>query len=180
MSTTVLGKRYPFPIAVAPTGNHQLAHRDGELATSRAVASQGVTMGASTFSNISLENIIKAGMEVKRAEGIPEPNYWLQLYCFHRKEVAENLIRRAEKAGYKAVVLTVDLPYPGKRYNELKNKFSLPPHVRYGNFNPRQPAQILDEESTEQELKAKIERQSDESEITNLENRSGTHECTLH
>ena len=174
-----MGKRYPYPIAVAPTGNHRLAHPDGELATSRAVASHGVTMGASTFSNASLENIIKAGMKVPRAEGIPEPNYWLQLYCFHRKEVAENLIRRAEKAGYKAVVLTVDLPYPGKRYNELRNGFSLPPHVRYGNFNLPPSVSISPENSAEQDLamKTKSSGPSDNSEIphvdSSLENKSG-------
>jgi len=184
MSTTVLGKRYPYPIAIAPTGNHQLAHPDGELATARATASQGITMGASTFSNASLENVIKAGREVKRAEGIPEPNYWLQLYCFHQTEVGENLIRRAEKAGYKALVLTVDLPYPGKRYNEIRNKFSLPPHVRPRNFNPRKP--VSENKSTAEDLamKVKIDGQSDESEIghigTNLKNMNGNDDWGLY
>jgi len=115
---------------------HQLAHRDGELGTSRATASQGLTMTLSTFSTTPLEEVIKAGEEFKREEGVPPPEYWMQLYCFQNRKTSESLIRRAEAAGYKAVVLTVDTPYLGRRHHELRNKFKLPPNVRLGNFAP--------------------------------------------
>jgi len=91
-------------------------------------------MALSTFSNVSLENVIKGGEQVKRNEGIPAPNYWLQLYCFSSRKMSAKLIQRAQAAGYKAVVLTVDVPYAGKRYNEIKNKFSPPSHIRPANF----------------------------------------------
>jgi len=135
-STRIFDKDYPYPISISPSAMHQLAHKDGELATSRAVASQGLTLTLSTFSTTSLENVIKAGKEFKREDDIPHPEYWMQLYCFQNRSTSESLIRRAEAAGYKAVVLTVDTPYLGRRHHELRNKFELPPNVRLGNFAP--------------------------------------------
>lgn len=135
-STRIFGKDYPYPISISPSAMHQLAHKDGELATSRAAASQGLTMTLSTFSTTSLEDVIKAGKEFEREHGIPPPEYWMQLYCFQNRSTSESLIRRAEAAGYKAVVLTVDTPYLGRRHHELRNKFELPPNVRLGNFAP--------------------------------------------
>jgi (S)-2-hydroxy-acid oxidase len=158
-STQVFGKKYPYPIAIAPSAMQRLAHPDGELATSRAAASQGTTMTLSTFSNTSLEDVIKAGHEVKRAESIPSPDYWLQLYCFQNRKTSEDLIKRAEAAGYKAVVLTVDTPYLGKRYNELRNKFLLPPHIRLGNFQQEAEVKTFGEKITLEEVSAKASEQ---------------------
>jgi len=153
-STRVLGKEYPYPIAIAPSAMHQLAHSDGELATSRAAASQGTTMTLSTFSNASLEDVIQAGKTLKRAHGIPAPDYWFQLYCFQIRQTSESMIRRAEAAGYNAVVLTVDTPYLGKRYNEIRNKFALPPHIRLGNFMDQGDVKTFGEKITlEQETR---------------------------
>ena len=113
----------------------QLAHPDGELGSARAAASQGVTMTLSTFSNKSMEDVIKVGNAVDRPDRIPAPDYWLQLYCFQNRPTTEVLIQRAQAVGYKALVLTVDTPYLGKRYNEIRNKFALPPNLGLGNFN---------------------------------------------
>jgi (S)-2-hydroxy-acid oxidase len=135
-STRIFDKDYPYPISISPSAMHQLAHKDGELATSRAVASQGLTLTLSTFSTTSLENVIKAGKEFKREDDIPHPEYWMQLYCFQNRTTSESLVRRAEAAGYQAVVLTVDTPYLGRRHHELRNKFELPANVRLGNFAP--------------------------------------------
>jgi len=154
-STRVLGKGYPYPIAIAPSAMQQLAHPDGELGTSRAAAGQGITMTLSTFSNTSLEDVIKAGSEMQRAKGIPTSEYWLQLYCFQNRKTSESLLKRAEAAGYKAVVLTVDTPYLGKRYNEIRNKFLLPPHIRLGNFAEDKSVKTFGEKITlerEQEM----------------------------
>jgi (S)-2-hydroxy-acid oxidase len=158
-STKVFGKTYPYPIAISPSAMQRLAHPDGELGTSRAAASQGTTMTLSTFSNTSLEDVIKAGREVKRAEGIPAPDYWLQLYCFQNREASERLIQRAEAAGYKAVVLTVDTPYLGKRYNEIRNKFVLPPHIRLGNFVEEEKVKVFGEKVTLERVAEKVSEQ---------------------
>jgi (S)-2-hydroxy-acid oxidase len=158
-STTVFGKTYPYPVAISPSAMQRLAHPDGELGTSRAAASQGTTMTLSTFSNTSVEDVIKAGREVKRAKGIPAPDYWLQLYCFENREASAKLIRRAEAAGYKAVVLTVDTPYLGKRYNEIRNKFLLPPHIRLGNFVDDENIKTFGEKITLERAAEKVSEQ---------------------
>ena len=124
---------------------HELVHKDGELGTSRAVASQGLAMTLSTFSTTSLEDVIKAGNELEQTDDRPPPEYWLQLYCFQNLKTSEMIIRRAEAAGYKAVVLTVDTPYLGKRYSEIRNKFSLPPHIRLGNFVTNESVDVIAE-----------------------------------
>jgi (S)-2-hydroxy-acid oxidase len=141
----------------------QLAHPVGELGTSRAAASQGVTMTLSTFSNTSLEDVIRAGRETPRSNGIPSPEYWLQLYCFQNRKTSESLLRRAEAAGYKAVVLTVDTPYLGKRYNEIRNKFLLPPHIRLGNFAEDKSVKTFGEKIT---LEMEQEKPANDNEST--------------
>jgi (S)-2-hydroxy-acid oxidase len=141
-STYVFGKRYPYPIAIAPSAMHCLAHVEGELATARATGTQGTTMTLSTFSNTSLERVIEAGQSIQRT-GVPAPEYWLQLYCFQNRGTSELLIRRAEAAGYKAVVLTVDTPYLGTRYHETRNKMAIPSQIKLGNFVSDEAAESL-------------------------------------
>ena len=58
---------------------------------------------------------------------------WMQLDLFRDKELARNFIQRAEKAGYKALVVTLDIPALGKKPGE-KNTFMIPPHLSLGNF----------------------------------------------
>lgn len=180
-STSVLGKKYPYPVSIAPSAMQQLAHPVGELGTSRAAASQGITMTLSTFSTTSLEDVIKAGSEIHREKGIPAPEYWLQLYCFQNRSTSESLLRRAEAAGYKAVVLTVDTPYLGKRYNELRNKFLLPPHIRLGNFAEDKSVKTFGEKITlEREQEEEIDKQPTKSKIGGpipgpLKNENGEH-----
>lgn len=126
--TTILGQRMATPIGVSPCAMHKLAHPDGESATSRAVASMdGSIMILSTYSSTSLEKVIAEGTETNT-------QYWLQLYVYQGREVSEMLVRRAEKAGFRAIVLTVDAPVLGKRIANVRNQFMPPPHVRLENF----------------------------------------------
>lgn len=99
-SARVLGTDVRAPILVAPTSSHGLACADGECATSRAAGQAGTIMVASTESTRRLEDIADA------ASG----PLWFQLYVYRDRTVAEALVRRAEAAGYRAIVLTVDLP----------------------------------------------------------------------
>lgn len=55
---------------------------------------------------------------------------WLQLYIYKDRELTLSLVRRAEQAGYKAVFVTVDTPYLGKRRDDVRNHFKLPQHLR--------------------------------------------------
>ncbi len=60
---------------------------------------------------------------------------WFQLYLYRDLQTTEPVIRRAEAAGYKAIVLTADIPRLGKRERDLRSQFMLPPHLRIANFN---------------------------------------------
>ncbi|KAJ2461071.1 Hydroxyacid oxidase 1, partial [Coemansia sp. RSA 2322] len=111
--TTVLGQRIRTPLGVAPCAMHKLAHSEGELATSRAAASHGSIMILSTYSTTSLERVI--------AQGGGATQYWMQLYVYRDRAVSESIVRRAEKAGFKALVLTVDAPILGRRLVDARN-----------------------------------------------------------
>lgn len=98
LSTEVLGQRISLPVMLAPTGTHQRAHPAGELASARAAAAAGTIMGLSTASSYSIEEVAQAA----------ENPLWFQLYFFQNRELTEILVRRAENAGYTAMMLTVD------------------------------------------------------------------------
>lgn len=98
LSTSVLGHPVSLPVLLAPAGYHQRAHPDGELATVRAAHGEGTVLTVSTASTFTIE-------EIAAASNGP---LWFQLYMFKSREVDERLIRRAEQAGYKALMITVD------------------------------------------------------------------------
>ena len=112
LSTTVLGQEISMPVMVAPAGSHMLAHPDGEVATARGTGMSDTLMMLSTSSNYSME-------EVSDAASGP---LWFQLY--HRGwHFTEMLVRRAEEAGFKAIVLTVDTPLPSPKERDLRNRY---------------------------------------------------------
>ncbi|KAH8781523.1 (S)-2-hydroxy-acid oxidase [Hyaloscypha sp. PMI_1271] len=120
LSTVVLGKTISFPLCVSPAGIQAMAHPDGELATSRACAKRGILMGVSSFSNYSVEDVIQAGREVR------DIGHVMQLYTMKDRALQERIIKRAERAGCKAIFLTADSPVLGVRYNEWRNDFRTP------------------------------------------------------
>lgn len=124
LRTTVLGTGVSMPILVAPTAFHGLAHTEGECETARAAGDMGTLMVASTTSNRSIEEIAAA------ASG----PLWFQLYTYGGFEISASLVRRAESAGYRAIVLTVDLPRLGRRERDIRNSFNLPSRLFEGNF----------------------------------------------
>ena len=104
-------------LVVAPTAIHCLAHPEGECATAQAAGRSDTLMIAGTTATRSLEEIAQA------ASG----PLWFQLYIYPTLQYAEKLVRRAESAGYKAIVLTVDLPVLGNREKDKRNNFEIPP-----------------------------------------------------
>lgn len=124
LRTTVLGTRVSMPILVAPMAFHGLAHPEGECETARAAGESGTLMVTSTTSNRSLE-------EIAAAAGGP---LWFQLYTYGGFEISASLVKRAEVAGYRAIVLTVDLPRVGRRERDIRNNFNLPSRLFEGNF----------------------------------------------
>eukprot|EP00118_Oscarella_pearsei_P010369 m.63327 g.63327 ORF g.63327 m.63327 type:complete len:359 (+) comp35166_c0_seq2:22-1098(+) len=119
--TTIQGEKIAFPICVAPTASHCLAHSDGELATAKAAAGLGTCMTLSHVANKSLEAVAEAAGEGLR---------WLQLYIFRDRTTIVKLVRRAEAAGYKALAVTIDHPVIGKRRTPLT---TLPPGLHMPN-----------------------------------------------
>lgn len=124
LRTTVLDTRVSMPILVAPMAFHGLAHPEGECETARAAGESGTLMVTSTTSNRSLEEIAAT------ASG----PLWFQLYTYGGFEISASLVKRAEAAGYRAIVLTVDLPRVGRRERDIRNNFNLPSRLFEGNF----------------------------------------------
>ena len=115
--TSVLGAPVSMPVLVAPTAMHCLAHPEGECATAQAAGQSNTLMIASTTATRSLE-------EIARAASGP---LWFQLYVYPSLQFAEQLVHRAESAGYRAIVLTVDLPTLGNREKDRRNNVVIPP-----------------------------------------------------
>ena len=121
-STTVLGTPVAFPVLVAPTAFQRLACDDGEMATARAAAASGTVMVLSTASTCTIEDVGAIGGHL-----------WFQLYVYADRGLTKGLVERAEEAGMRAIVLTVDAPILGRRERDLRNRFHLPDGVRLAN-----------------------------------------------
>lgn len=128
MSVKIFGDQYAMPIGISPTAMQRMAHPLGEVANAKAAASRGVGFTLSTIATSSIEEV---------AAGTPKSPKWFQLYIYRDRKLTENLVRRAEKAGFKAIVLTVDAPMFGLRRADMRNKFSLPSTFTLANFEGR-------------------------------------------
>ncbi|CAK4163889.1 unnamed protein product [Aphanomyces euteiches] len=135
-STTILGQRIKTPVCVAPTAMQRMAHPDGELASTRAAAAAGAAFILSTISTTSLEDVAAANGSGLR---------WFQLYIFKDRELTRNLVERAERAGFKALALTVDTPILGNRQADTRNGFKLPAHMHMANFAGGRHATAINE-----------------------------------
>ncbi|WP_239341947.1 alpha-hydroxy acid oxidase [Frankia sp. CiP3] len=142
LGTTLLDSPVAFPVGVAPMAYHCLVDPQGEVATVRAAGAVGALTVASTFASTTLEETAAA------ATG----PLWLQLYVLRRHEVTESLVRRAEAAGYRALVITVDTPRMARRERDLGNGFRLPPHIRPVNLDDGHAGGLHDGRSGESVL----------------------------
>ncbi|OAY73241.1 Peroxisomal (S)-2-hydroxy-acid oxidase GLO1 [Ananas comosus] len=124
MTTTVLGFKISMPIMIAPTAMQKMAHPDGEYATARAASAAGTIMTLSSWATSSVEEVASTGPGIR----------FFQLYVYKDRNVVAQLVRRAEKAGFKAIALTVDTPRLGRREDDIKNRFTLPPFLTLKNF----------------------------------------------
>lgn len=120
----LLGRTLAHPILVAPMAYQRLAHPDGENATALAAAALGAGLVLSTQASAPLDDIAKTFL--------PEPGrgpLWFQLYAQPDRGFTQELVARAESAGYEALVLTVDAPVQGARDRERRARFRLPDGV---------------------------------------------------
>jgi lactate 2-monooxygenase len=115
LRTSVLDLELAAPLLCGPVGVQSIIHPEGELAVARACASQGVPMVASTASSFSLEEIAEANGEGRQR--------WFQLYWPRTKELTDSFVRRAEQAGYGAIVVTLDTPLLAWRPRDLETAY---------------------------------------------------------
>ncbi|HUG26063.1 alpha-hydroxy acid oxidase [Piscinibacter sp.] len=115
-SVEVFGRRWSMPVGIAPTGLNGLVRPGGDGLLAAAAAAADIGFSLSTASNMRLEQV--------RAMA-PEADQWMQLYVMHR-DMAEMIVNRAAKAGYRALILTVDVPVSGNRERDVRNGFRLP------------------------------------------------------
>jgi len=127
-ATTMAGDPTSLPLAIAPMAVHELVHPEAELATARAAAVAGVPFTHSTMASRSIEEV---------AAATPDAIRWFQLYMQQDRDVSRSFVERAATAGYRAIVLTVDLPVLGYRERDLRSGFDLP---GLGNFQGGAPS----------------------------------------
>jgi 4-hydroxymandelate oxidase len=124
-ATSLLGHALAAPLGVAPMAHHRLFHPEGEVATARAAGAAGALFVASIFASRTVEDIAAASSGPR----------WLQLYWLRNRPGLERLIRRAEDAGYGALVLTVDAPVVARRPRDIRNGFAVPALARAANLD---------------------------------------------
>ncbi|WP_426437007.1 alpha-hydroxy-acid oxidizing protein [Bradyrhizobium genosp. P] len=114
----LFGRRQAAPFMIGPTGLNGALWPKGDILLARAAERAGIPFVLSTASNDSIEDVAAAS----------KGDFWFQLYIIQR-ELAEQMVRRAEAAGYSTLVLTTDVGVNGNRERDLRNNFGLP--MRY-------------------------------------------------
>ena len=121
--TTLAGCRSALPVAIAPMSYQRLIHPEGEIGLARAAREAGIPFAMSMMSSCLLEEVAAVGGTV-----------WFQLYLLRDRGQVAELIQRAEAAGCRALVLTVDVPRMGRRLRDMRNGFALPPQITAANL----------------------------------------------
>lgn len=111
---TLLGQTLPAPFMLAPIGNLGIVHQEAEMGMARAAADQGIPFVLSTVSSHPMEAVAAVAGNSPR---------WFQLYWGIDADVTQSLLRRAEAAGYSAVVATFDRAVRGWRERDLRHRF---------------------------------------------------------
>ncbi len=127
LATEILGRPSALPIMVAPFAYQGILDPAGECATASAAAVAGAPMCVSTLANRSLEDIAKATGDGDRI---------FQLYAQKDEGVNVEMLARAREAGYRAVIVTVDLPPFGSRDRDTRSGFSIPADLGLPNIPP--------------------------------------------
>jgi L-lactate dehydrogenase (cytochrome) len=111
LRTTVLGSTLALPCVLAPIGSSRLFYPRAEEVAARAAGRAGTAYTLSTFSGCLLEDVRKAS----------DGPVWYQLYLAGGRECATATIQRARKAGYRALLVTIDTAVAGMRERDLRN-----------------------------------------------------------
>jgi (S)-2-hydroxy-acid oxidase len=147
MSTVVLGRRMSIPVGIAPSGWHKMANPVGEAGTARAARSLETVMGVSMGTAMGLAPAEICSPEEVRSAGGSAVKFF-QLYIFKNREHTKQLLQRVGKAGYEAVMLTVDTAYVGRRISEIRNRPNMPGYLRVISFG----SQVVEESRAKEDF----------------------------
>lgn len=138
LGTTLFGSEIAMPLAIAPTGAAGLCWYEGELALARAAAKFGIPFTMAIGSTTPLEKVAaEAGGRL-----------WFQIYIWEDRKLTEDLVARAARAGYEALVVTVDVGLGTNREHNYRNGYGNPfkpsyPTVRDIVLKPEWFARVL-------------------------------------
>jgi L-lactate dehydrogenase (cytochrome) len=122
-ATVLFGERIETPVLLSPTGMAGLCWPRGEVAAARAAHDAGTIYTLSTHASCTIEEV---------AAGAPGP-LWFQLYVWQSRDLTRSFVERARAAGYRALLLTVDVPVISRRERDLHNGFTIPPRLTVRN-----------------------------------------------
>ena len=122
-ATTILGQPVDSPLVIAPTGLPGLLWPRAEAALARGAARRGIIYTTSTHASMTVEDV---------AASTTGP-LWFQLYVLKDRDLIGRLIERAKAAGYRALVVTTDVPILGQRERDLRNGATIPPKITVRN-----------------------------------------------
>ncbi len=114
LSVKLFGAKIPYPVILAPVGVQGIIRPEADIASGRAAASLGLPFALSTVSSHSIEKV---------AEAMGDGVRWFQLYWGKDHELAASMVQRAERAGYTAIIVTLDTRYLGWRERDLHNGY---------------------------------------------------------
>ena len=115
-----LGENFKMPVGIAPTGFTRMMQTEGERAGARAAEKYGIPFTLSTLGTTTIEDVVEAA---------PGGVNWFQLYMWNDRDRSMELVRRAETAGVKHLMLTVDVPVAGARLRDVRNGLTIPPRL---------------------------------------------------
>ncbi len=123
LSRTSLGEKFSMPLGIAPTGFTRMMQTEGEIAGARAAEKFGIPFTLSTLGTTTIEDVVAAA---------PGGRNWFQLYMWKDREGSMALVERAQRAGVKNLMLTVDVPAAGQRIRDSRNGLTVPPRLTAG------------------------------------------------
>ncbi len=120
-SIELFGERLSMPLIIGPTGLSGMLWPRGEAVAARAAAQAGIVYTMSHGSTVTIEDL---------AREIPGPK-WFQVFLYRDRDLTHSFVERAQAAGYKGLVLTVDNQVLGQRERDVRNGFTIPPRMTW-------------------------------------------------
>ena len=121
LHSSIFGHVAALPVVLGPTGFTRLMHHEGEGAVARAAGNAGVPYTLSTMGTTSISELATAA---------PDCRKWFQLYLWRDRAASTELVNSAQEFGFDTLILTVDVPVPGRRLRDVRNGMTIPPSLR--------------------------------------------------